>query len=413
MAKVSRVRHPALAAVQASGREDARIVWFRRQDPGGLGLGQLARLGNLEPRRAVVAVTTALEGVAALHRAEVVHGGLGADAIRVLGDGRVVIVAPPPTLPRGSGKHADIRALGRVLSELAGEDAGPVAAAIAEGRIGDAETAAWALKGAPALTAPPRSPRSQARVRSPRPQPRTRPARRSWPKPVVPARVVLGAAAAALVIVALVATPVRSLPSRIAAASSHVSFSFPSTGPKAARTATPPPLPRSGGAAVAPSPVPSAVPSPVEPSAPATPPPPAVAAAPAPPAVVMPPVPAPAAPPAPVVARAPADVGPPAAVARFYALVSAHDFAGAWQMWSPSMQSRYPAQVYIYQRFAGTTSIRATRDALVSESGDRATVAVTVVEIGSSGSRTWVGTWQLVRINGVWLLDQPNLAAAG
>jgi uncharacterized RDD family membrane protein YckC len=166
-------------------------------------------------------------------------------------------------------------------------------------------------------------------------------------------------------------------------------------------------LPRTAASPVVPIPVASPEqPAPVQENP--EPPPPAVAAAP-----VAPPAPARVAvAAAPQLVRAPTDAGPPAAVARFYALVTAHDFADARQTWSPSMQSRYPAQIYINQRFAATTSIRATQDALVSESGDRATVAVTVVETTASGTRTWVGSWQLVKLNGTWLLDQPNLRAA-
>jgi hypothetical protein len=499
MANASRASHPALAPILAAGREDARTVWFRRQDPGGLGLGQLSHLGALEPRAVIAAVTSALEAVAALHKVGVVHGALDADAIRVLNDGRVMLVAPPPTVHRGSGKKADLRALGEVLRALAGSEAGPVGGALAEGQLDDAQTAAWALKGStgpfvsatierpkrakrsapaaqrsrmpkPELPAPAMliaaaaplfnsssravsatterlksarvkpGPPAWQRVRIPKPElpargilaasatsllhstgrvveaPIERLKRAKWtppprpririPKPELPARALVTAAAALLLGFLVVATPVANLPARLSGlALPQLSTGNPSGRAQSSTTARPAPLPRTASSPAVAIPVPSPEqPTPAEQSAPL--PPPAVAATPITvPAQVAVPV-------APQVARAPTDSGPPAAVARFYALVSAHDFADASQMWSPSMQSRYPPQTYIYQRFAGTTSIRATQDALVSESGDGATVAVTVVETTTSGSRTWVGSWQLVKLNGVWLLDQPNLRAA-
>jgi hypothetical protein len=63
-------------------------------------------------------------------------------------------------------------------------------------------------------------------------------------------------------------------------------------------------------------------------------------------------------------------------------------------------------------RFSRTTRIdiiRLRQIALDSEAG-RGTVAVTLVEYRSvePSRRTFTGTWELVRVGGRWLLDEPH-----
>jgi hypothetical protein len=99
-------------------------------------------------------------------------------------------------------------------------------------------------------------------------------------------------------------------------------------------------------------------------------------------------------------------------VTRFYALVVAHDWDAAIAMWSPSMQERYPPDRYVIDRFRRTTRIDITRlhTVFVDSDAGRARVEVTLVEYRTvePSPRTFVGAWDLVRIDGRWLLDDPD-----
>jgi hypothetical protein len=78
------------------------------------------------------------------------------------------------------------------------------------------------------------------------------------------------------------------------------------------------------------------------------------------------------------------------------------------------MQASYPPGQNINGRFAGVQSITPQRLDVVSldQAAGRATVAVELVEVTGSPAarRRWVGTWQLVRGQSGWLLDNPSLA---
>jgi hypothetical protein len=106
---------------------------------------------------------------------------------------------------------------------------------------------------------------------------------------------------------------------------------------------------------------------------------------------------------------APAADDPSQAVASFYSLVSRHDFDPAAQLWSPHMRAAFPPQENINQRFSQTQSIRLQRVDVVNRDSAEATVAVDLVESATTGQRHYVGTWQLVRGAGGWMLDQPQL----
>jgi hypothetical protein len=104
------------------------------------------------------------------------------------------------------------------------------------------------------------------------------------------------------------------------------------------------------------------------------------------------------------------DAEPTQAVSTFYALVSNHQFDAAAQLWSPRMQAQYPPREYVAERFSQTQLIRLDQARLVSASTSRATVAVDLVELNAqAGTRRYVGTWQLVRGQDGWMLDEPNL----
>jgi cell division septation protein DedD len=171
----------------------------------------------------------------------------------------------------------------------------------------------------------------------------------------------------------------------------------PSTPPSAS-LATQPPSPQ---ATPEPSPEPTAAPT----SAPTPVPPPAATPRPAP---TSPP--APRATPAPT--SAPVPGGPADTVARFYRLVAADRFDDAAALWTRAMRDRYPPEQYIDGRFAPTTAIDLRRNEVIAinRAAGTATVAVDLVEYRASGPspRRFVGDWDLVLVDGRWLMNDPD-----
>ena len=103
---------------------------------------------------------------------------------------------------------------------------------------------------------------------------------------------------------------------------------------------------------------------------------------------------------------------PNAAVADFYHAAAAHDWDRAISRWSEGMQRRYPPDEWLVGRFSRTSRIDITRlrQTSLDAAAGRATVAVTLVEYRTvePSPRTFSGTWELIRVNGRWLLDDPH-----
>lgn len=117
---------------------------------------------------------------------------------------------------------------------------------------------------------------------------------------------------------------------------------------------------------------------------------------------------APAAPPE-TAPAAIAVVAPDDAVAAFYGHVVAERFDEAYALWSDRMKATYPRATNLEGRFDSTESI--TFDALfvASQSASEATVQANFTERYEGGSsRRFIGYWRLVRVDGRWLLDEPN-----
>jgi eukaryotic-like serine/threonine-protein kinase len=116
--------------------------------------------------------------------------------------------------------------------------------------------------------------------------------------------------------------------------------------------------------------------------------------------------------PRPVVTQSAPARTPTQTVARFYELISAHEFSAAAQLWSARMRAEYPPSRYINGRFAHTTSIVLNRNQLISMNlgAGTAVVAVDLTEYRdvSPYSRRWVGRWDLVLTRNGWLLDEPH-----
>ncbi|MDQ3811848.1 MAG: hypothetical protein M3336_16320, partial [Chloroflexota bacterium] len=84
----------------------------------------------------------------------------------------------------------------------------------------------------------------------------------------------------------------------------------------------------------------------------------------------------------------------------------------AEQLWSQHMRGSFPPSENIVERFTRTQALDVldAQVILLDEVGKRATVSVVLLEnVEPSGTRRYRGTWELVRIGEVWLLDQPDL----
>ncbi len=100
---------------------------------------------------------------------------------------------------------------------------------------------------------------------------------------------------------------------------------------------------------------------------------------------------------------------PQDSVRAFYGYVEDGRFDEAYALWSARMRADYPRQANLDDRFADTADITFTTLSLASQSGDRATVQANFTETYDSGSsRQFVGYWELVRVDGRWLLDHPT-----
>jgi hypothetical protein len=183
----------------------------------------------------------------------------------------------------------------------------------------------------------------------------------------------------------LEATATPALRSQVAAAPSTPT---PSPSPTPSPTQSPTPTPT---AEPTPAPTPTA-----PPTAPPTPRP-VAARTPAPT-----PGPAPALP-----ARDPAET-----VARFYYLVETHDFDAAAALWTARMRRQYPPRGYIDGRFSRTTRIDLRRNEIVAMNARAGTavVAVNLIEYRTvePSPRRFIGRWDLVLVNGRWLMDRPH-----
>lgn len=97
----------------------------------------------------------------------------------------------------------------------------------------------------------------------------------------------------------------------------------------------------------------------------------------------------------------------------FYDLVEQHEYEAAARLWTPRMRANYPPNEYINGRFDLTTRIdidRLKRIALDQGAGT-AVVSVAITEHRSDGSsRIYDGTWELVRRDGRWLMDEPHFS---
>lgn len=105
-----------------------------------------------------------------------------------------------------------------------------------------------------------------------------------------------------------------------------------------------------------------------------------------------------------VAAGEPADT-----VASFYGRVASADFDAAYALWSDAMRNSFPREANLDRRFDETLSIEWLQLETVARTSTTAQVQANFVETyESGGSRTFVGYWDLVLVDGRWLLDAPH-----
>jgi hypothetical protein len=108
----------------------------------------------------------------------------------------------------------------------------------------------------------------------------------------------------------------------------------------------------------------------------------------------------------------PSTAAPARSVAAFYDDAAHHRWADAVALWSPRMQAQYPPDEWLIGRFDHTSRIVITRLRTISidRGAGTARVAVSLTEYRTiqPSPRSFVGSWDLVRRDGRWLLDQPH-----
>jgi hypothetical protein len=171
----------------------------------------------------------------------------------------------------------------------------------------------------------------------------------------------------------------------------------PTPSPSPTQEPTPPATP---APTPAPTPVPTPLPTTLVVATPA--PTPAPTAAP-----TTPPSAAPTASPTPIVVAVLEE--PEETVAAFYSHAVDEEFDAAYALWSDRMKAQFPRQDNLDGRFDDTAAITFTQLRTVERSFDRAVVQANFVEqYDSGGSREFIGFWELVLVDGRWLLDQPH-----
>jgi hypothetical protein len=175
--------------------------------------------------------------------------------------------------------------------------------------------------------------------------------------------------------------------------------------PPADATAPTEPTPEESEAVPPASPTPTATASstPTQPTLPPTPTP--LPPTPTPELAPPPPTPAPEAP----QVAAPDGTLAAETVERWYRLVSSQQFEAAYALWSERMKSDFPRQGNLDNRWASTAGVTIHSLQVVEWSESRASVAIDFTETSRSGSeRRFRGSWELVWVDGQWLLDQPH-----
>jgi hypothetical protein len=100
---------------------------------------------------------------------------------------------------------------------------------------------------------------------------------------------------------------------------------------------------------------------------------------------------------------------PTDAVAAFYGFVVDEEFDAAYALWSDRMKNAFPRDDNLDGRFDDTAAITFSQLETVTSDANGAVVQANFVEQYESGAtRQFIGYWELVLVDGSWLLDQPH-----
>lgn len=138
---------------------------------------------------------------------------------------------------------------------------------------------------------------------------------------------------------------------------------------------------------------------------------------PPPPTSVPQPTAIPTPPPAPTMTPVPRlvveDGGPARSVREYYALISARQYRGAWNLLSPARRAAWSYDGWV-RGFANTRSVETPNVRTVSQTSSAAVVEMTIAAVDADGPRTiakrFAGTWTLVHAEGSWKLDVPTIS---
>jgi hypothetical protein len=105
----------------------------------------------------------------------------------------------------------------------------------------------------------------------------------------------------------------------------------------------------------------------------------------------------------------PAGLDPAQTVATWYGYVADGAFDSAYALWSARMRAGYPRQPNLDDRWDDTSRVTFNQLYFAERTASTAKVQVDFIETKESGAtRRFIGWWDLVLVDGRWLLDHPN-----
>jgi len=105
----------------------------------------------------------------------------------------------------------------------------------------------------------------------------------------------------------------------------------------------------------------------------------------------------------------PAALNPAQTVATWYRYVADGAFDSAYALWSDAMRRDFPRQSNLDARWDDTAQVTFNQLYVAEQTAATAKVQVDFIETKDSGAtRRFVGWWDLVLVDGRWLLDHPN-----
>ena len=108
----------------------------------------------------------------------------------------------------------------------------------------------------------------------------------------------------------------------------------------------------------------------------------------------------------------PSGTGPADAVRQHYAYINARNFPSAWGMLTPRFRSGLSYENWA-RGFETTRGVQTPSVAVSGQSGDTATVALTVISDDSTPTgqarKTFQGTWSVILVDGIWKLDSASI----